>query len=314
MLRGTVRLRLTLLYGALFLASGTILVALTYFLVAARPVTVQHFVSSQPVGDQTPTVPSLTDLANRQHNANLHQLLTQSAIALGIMTVVSLGLGWLLAGRVLRPVRTITAAARRISAGNLHERLALSGPPDEFTRLGDTFDGLLARLEGSFTAQRRFVANAAHELRTPLTLQRAHLEAALTDPDPSDASWRTACERAVAAGTQQERILDALLTLARSEGGLVRREAFDLAEVADDVLATADDLLATAGDGPRFSRALDAASVIGDSHLVKRLVANLVDNAVRHNVPGGQVDVRTGIPRGTAHAVRHQHRAGRPDR
>jgi signal transduction histidine kinase len=291
MLRGTVRLRLTLLYGALFLASGTILVALTYFLVAARPVAVQHFVTSQPVGGPTPTIPSLTDQANQQHDANLHQLLTQSAIALGIMTVVSLGLGWLLAGRVLRPVRTITAAARRISAGNLHERLALSGPPDEFTRLGDTVDGLLSRLEGSFTAQRRFVANAAHELRTPLTLQRAHLEAALTDPDPSAASWRTACERAVAAGMQQERILDSLLTLARSEGGLARREEFDLAEVAGDVLATAD-------DSPRFSCALDAASVIGDSHLVKRLVANLVDNAVRHNVPGGQVDVRTGMPGG----------------
>jgi signal transduction histidine kinase len=291
MLRGTVRLRLTLLYGGLFLASGVILVALTYFLVADRPVRVQHFGSSRPVGGRMPTPPSLTGLANRQHDADLHQLLTQSATALGIMTVVSLGLGWLLAGRVLRPVRTITAAARRISAGNLHERLALSGPPDEFSRLGDTFDGLLTRLEDSFTSQSRFVANAAHELRTPLTLQRAHLEAALTDPDPSAASWRTACERALAAGIQQERIIDALLTLARSEGGLARREAFDLAEVAGEALAAA-------ADGPRLRGALDAAPVIGDPHLVKRLVANLVDNAVRHNVPGGQVDVRTGMPGG----------------
>lgn len=289
MLRRTVRLRLTLLHGALFLTSGLILVALTYFLVARRPVVVQRLTATLTAGGRTPAMPSLADLANQQHTADLHHLLTQSAIALGIMTVVSLGLGWLLAGRVLRPVRTITATARRISAGNLHERLALSGPPDEFTRLGDTFDELLTRLERSFTAQRRFVANAAHELRTPLTLQRAHLEAALTDPDPSAASWRTACERALAAGTQQERILDALLTLARSEGGLARREPFDLAEVAGDVLATA-------GDGPRFSRALDVAPVIGDPHLVKRLVANLVDNAVRHNVPDGQVDVRTGMP------------------
>ncbi|GAA0961463.1 sensor histidine kinase [Virgisporangium aurantiacum] len=298
MFRGTVRLRLTLLCGALIFASGVILVALTYLFVADRPVAVRYLFSNQPDGGQLPAVPTPADLADRQHDATVHHLLTQGAITLGIMTVVSLGLGWLLAGRVLRPVRTITATARRISAGNLHQRLALSGPPDEFTRLGDTFDELLARLESSFTAQRRFVANAAHELRTPLTVQRAHLEAALIDPDPSAASWRRACERALAAGTQQERILDALLTLARSEGGLTRQEEFDLAEVAGEVVATADDILATAVDGPRFTCALDPASAVGDPHLARRLVTNLVDNAVRHNVAGGQVDVRTGRPGG----------------
>src|SRR6266568_3080151 len=149
--RRTVRLRLTLVYGSSFLLSGAALLAITYLLVSR----------SLPAGP-------VTAGTSAQRAIELNQLLTESGIALAIMTVVSVGLGWLVAGRVLRKLRTITAAARSISASNLHARLALAGPDDELTELGDTFDGLLARLEAAFDAQRQFVANASHELRTPL--------------------------------------------------------------------------------------------------------------------------------------------------
>jgi len=140
-------------------------------------------------------------------------------------------LGWVAAGRVLRPVRTITDTARTISAGNLHERLALTGPEDEFKRLGDTLDELLARLEASFEAQRRFVANASHELRTPLTVERTLLQVALADPDATSATLRATCEELLATGQSHERLLESLLTLASSERGLEHREPVDLAEI-----------------------------------------------------------------------------------
>src|SRR5262249_53137317 len=152
--------------------------------------------------------------------SELAQLLTVSGIALGIMTVVSIGLGWLVAGRVLRPLRTITVAAKRISASNLHERLALPGADDQLKELGDTFDGLLARLEAAFAAQRQFVANASHELRTPLARSRTVMEVALADPARSVASLAAAGHRVLAAGEQTERLIEALLTLARSQRGL----------------------------------------------------------------------------------------------
>ena len=182
----TVRLRLTLLYGALFLISGAVLLTITYVLVRnaagvsvllrdgkpAQRISVgaaAHLLSQ--AGHQLPAeVRQLRDQALRDHADVLHQLLIQSAIALGLMTIVSIGLGWLVAGRVLRPLRTMTATTRRISERNLHERLAIDGPRDELRDLADTVDGLLARLETAFGAQKRFVANAAHELRTPLTL------------------------------------------------------------------------------------------------------------------------------------------------
>src|SRR5215472_16617738 len=214
--RPTIRLRLTLLYGALFLASGTGLLIITYVLVAHRlpgVLTVNHpraagtgagsaTMISGPVpkacaparpGPVTPA--QLARCAQqakatiaRQRAAELNQLLTTSGIALAIMTVISIGLGWLVAGRVLRPLRTITTAAQRLSASSLHQRLALAGPDDELKELGDTFDGLLARLEASFAAQRQFVANASHELRTPLARQRAVAEVALADPERTIAS------------------------------------------------------------------------------------------------------------------------------
>jgi signal transduction histidine kinase len=293
--RRTVRSRLTLLYCVLFLLSATVLLAITYAVVAQTPPAAEHHATAPP-GERLPSLPSLAAQAAAQRDTDLRLLLTGSAGALAAMTVVSFGLGWVLAGRVLRPLRTITAAARRISASSLDQRLALPGPPDELKELGDTFDGLLARLERAFAAQRQFVANASHELRTPLTVLRAHLEATLTDPRPTTESWRAGCERALAAAAHQELLIDALLTLARSEGGLDHPRPTDLADITTRVLHTRDPDIRR--DGPQLTSALEPAPVFGDPGLIERLVANLVDNALRHNDPSGWIEVRTGTPAG----------------
>ena len=300
----TLRARLTALYGSLFLLCGTALLALTYVLVRHQ-YTGSFFVTSGKAGivaiargSQRVTVPAvpfgigpdpatIAAAARAQSAAALHQLLMDCAIALGVMAVLSIWLGWVIAGRTLRPLRTITNAARDVSASSLHRRLALDGPDDELKQLGDTFDGLLARLEASFEAQRQFVANASHELRTPLTYERTLIEVALADPDATVHSLRRACERVLAAGEQQERLIEALLTLSRSQRGLDDREPVDLAAVTSAACAAADH------DGLAFNTTLAPARIAGDPRLVERLVANLVSNAVRHNVPEGSVDVRT---------------------
>jgi signal transduction histidine kinase len=237
-------------------------------------------------------------LAERQHAAMLHQLLKQSGIALALMSAVSILLGWLAAGRVLRPLRTINERARDISASSLHKRLALAGPDDEVTRLANTFDELLGRLDASFTAQRQFVANASHELRTPLTRARTLAEVAVSDPEASVESLRASHERVLAAGRQQERLIEALLTLARSERGLDEHEAFDLATVTATILHARRHEAKRRGLSLHAS--LDAAATSGDPRLAERLVANLVDNALRHNGPGGRVDVVTTTRSGQA--------------
>ncbi len=250
--RTTVRWRLTLLYGALFLASGAGLLAITYTLVehadTSGPVRRQFTRETAVAPSQSPfpqiTVkgkavkslqqlpPPLTRLLHSsagrsavlilgsdQRGADLHQLVVESAIALAIMAVISTALGWLVAGRVLRPLRTITTATREISAANLHRRLALSGPPDELRELAETIDELLARLEGAFGAQRRFVANASHELRTPLTAVRAMLEMVLTDPHATVETFRTTCRQVLEESEQQEELIEALLALAQGQRG-----------------------------------------------------------------------------------------------
>jgi signal transduction histidine kinase len=221
------------------------------------------------------------------NNTDLHHLLILSAVALAIMAIASMALGWFLAGRVLRPLQTITSTARDISASNLHERLALKGPNDELRELGDTFDGLLGRLEASFEAQRQFVANASHELRTPLTLERAILEVTLADPSADAGTLRAACERVLAIGGEQERVIDALLTLARSERGLERRDPLHLQSVLSAVLAERRDDFARRG--LRLETKLEDARTSGDPRLIERLVANLIDNAIRHNAADGWV-------------------------
>jgi signal transduction histidine kinase len=286
----TVRLRLTALYGALFAASGAVLLAITYLLVRSTGglLLVKDGTptglgspsagSSLGTGDIPPQLQGLVRQAREQaadqRAAEIQQLLVQSGIALAIMVVISIALGWLVAGRVLRPLRTMTATAREISARNLHERLAMQGPRDELKDLADTIDGLLGRLETAFDAQKRFVANAAHELRTPLTVEHALLEETLTDSDATLGSFRSTSERVLAISEQQARLLDALLTLASSERGLDRREPVDLR-------------------GLQIEARIAPAPTSGDPALVERLLTNLLDNAVRYNLPGGRVAVAT---------------------
>jgi signal transduction histidine kinase len=306
--RPTIRLRLTILYGGLFLASGAALLALVYALisqVSGNPfvtvtatgevvVTVGGFASGQIAGPffaGKPSPDQLQALATQQHHAELTQLLVWSVVALAIMAVVSVVVGWLVAGRALRPVRSMTADVRTISAANLHRRLPLEGPDDELRDLGATFNELLGRLERSFDSQRQFVANASHELRTPLARQRTLLQVALDDPAASVESLRAAAGRALVAEEQQERLIEALLILARSERGLERRERLDLAAVVREVVE------ARRADVERHALGLAAslqpAEISGDARLLERLVANLIDNAIRYNRPGGSIEVAT---------------------
>ena len=299
----TARLRLTLIYSGLFLLLGTALIAAIYLLTTgSTSVSIAHAVhgSSATSGSgavavapipAAPSVPPVVREVIAQHNADLGRLLGVSWVVLLVTTFGSAILGWFVAGRVLRPLREITETARTISAGNLHERLALAGPNDEFKRLGDTLDDLLGRLESSFEAQRRFVANASHELRTPLTVERTLLQVALANPNATEETLRSTCEELLASQSEHERLLDALLTLASSERGLERREPVDLAAVTERVVG------AVRPGIQRLSLQLDTslrpAPVDGDPALLERLVANLIDNAVDHNVPGGRVAIRT---------------------
>jgi signal transduction histidine kinase len=229
------------------------------------------------------------NLAQQQYDGELSSLLFWSCVALGIMFLFSLALGWMMAGRVLRPLRTITSTARDISATNLHERLALDGPNDELKELGDTIDGLLTRLDAAFASQRQFVANASHELRTPLTRQRTLAQVALDDPTATIESLRQAHERILASGEQQEELIEALLTLSRVQAGTDHREPFDLSTVVSAVVESRR-VEAEVRD-VSLTSTLSTAPVMGDQRLVERLVVNLVENAIRHNVPDGSVQV-----------------------
>jgi signal transduction histidine kinase len=292
--RRTVRLRLTLWYGGLFLLCGTALLAITYGLVvqAFTGNSARNALCQAPrSGCSTVGLGQARAIAVQEHAAVLHELLTRSAIALAVTAALSVGLGWFIAGRVLRPLRTITATARGISAASLGERLALGGPRDELRELGDTFDALLARLEASFTAQRQFIANASHELRTPLARQRVISQVALADPGATTETLRAAHERVLASGAQQEQLIEALLTLARGQAGLDKQETLDLAALTRQVLA------ARRSEAEQRNLALHAdlgpARAAGSPRLAERLAANLVDNALRHNVPGGRIEVTT---------------------
>ena len=361
--RRTARIRLTALYGVLFLISGAALVAVTYALFQQAtayqtppipkvphapalgtlqplpagptglsyqlglvsnqlaktqnqltqlggPLTTpsqqltrdQHLLTqdqhqlAQSVHQLAQSVHQLTEagaIRAAQRATDAHQLLVNSGIALGIVAVLAVGAGWLVAGRLLRPIRTITRTARRISSTSLHERLALDGPQDELKELGDTLDGLFARLEAAFEAQRHFVANAAHELRTPLTAERTLLQIALDDPGTTAAAWQATAREVLASSDEQARLIEALLTLASSESGLNGHEPVDLAATVSATLAG----LADQADrlGVHLDAVMDPAPLDGDRLLTERLVANLLTNAVGHNTPGGRVEVTTGV-------------------
>ena len=334
----TVRWRLTLLYGALFLVCGAVLLTVTYVLVDHAPISrgpegLYVDAKGPPAGLTSPSanfaptrgtlhqeqLPGyLSQLPSRvrqvlrstegqtairivgakQRVADLHQLIVESSIALAIMAIISAALGWVVAGRVLQPLRTMTTATQHISEANLHERLALEGPRDELRQLADTIDRLLARLEAAFNAQRRFVANASHELRTPLTAARALLEMVMSDPHATVETYRTTCQQVLEESEQQEQLIDSLLALAQGERGIDRRARLDLAAVAEDALCG---YRARAGErGLRVETSLAPAYLAGDRRLVERLVANLLENALRHNVPDGSVSVSVDSSRGEA--------------
>jgi signal transduction histidine kinase len=206
------------------------------------------------------------------------------------MALASILLGWFVAGRALRPLRTITTTTREISAHNLHRRLALGGPDDELKDLGDTIDALLARLEDSFQAQRAFVANASHELRTPLALTRAMLQFALADPKLTFDALKGTCADVLDAGAEQEQLIEALLTLARSQQDIEHRENFDLAALVEETIQTHRQQAAE--HELTIDATLRPASASGDPRLLRRLVGNLLENALRYNVPHGHIRVR----------------------
>ncbi|MGH3188447.1 MAG: sensor histidine kinase [Streptosporangiaceae bacterium] len=283
MSRPTVRTRLAVVYGGLFLASAAAILALTILFLHTG------------VGSVTPVPGTATSGPGtglqQATSSDVRQVAVSYAVAFAIIGVFSVALGWLIAGRLLRPLRTIAATARHISVGNLHQRLALDGPDGEFRELGLTLDDLLGRLEASFESQRHFVANASHELQTPLTAGRTILQVALADPDATAQTLRSTCQKLLSLGDEQQHLIQALLTLASSERGIEQREAIDLAEIAGQ------SVLARTGEAGRRGIHLDAALTTaltaGDPALVASLVANLVDNALRHNVAGGRVTIST---------------------
>jgi len=277
----SVRLRFALLYSGAFLISGLIVLSVA-FLAAS---------STQRVGSSAPPVV-------RHPFVQAYGPIPAVVATLAVLVVLSVAFGWLLAGRLLRPVRVITATARDISASNLTRRLRLGRRDDEFSRLGETLNELFARLEASFQAQRHFVANASHELRTPLTAERTLLQVALADPGADAATLREACEQVLALGMRTERLIDALLTLATGERGIERREPCDLADLAARVLRPLGDV--AAGRAVRLDAKLDPAPAAGDARLAESLIANLADNALRYNVPGGWAQVSTVTRDGTA--------------
>jgi signal transduction histidine kinase len=294
-----VRLRLTLLYGALFLASGAALLAITYVLVwhATDP-----RLPSADVVRLRPQLQAKVALEIRQHADLMYQLLVSCGIALSVTAVLSIALGWFVGGRVLRPVRAMTAATRRISEQNLHERLAVTGPDDELKHLGDTIDDLLARLEGAFDAQRRFVANASHELRTPLTMMRTAVDVATCTPEPPAPGVQVLAGRIRLGLDRADRLVESFLILARAQhGNFMRRSIVELDRLAAAILAEH----AAAISGMHLTVGLDQrdAPVHGSEALLTHLAGNLIDNAIRHNHPGGWIHVTTGTEARTVRLV-----------
>jgi signal transduction histidine kinase len=301
--RLTVRARLTLLYTSLFALCGAIVVAVSYTLVARleprgqdQPAPASFLARCR--SEHLSTHPSDRLLAKcsayfqlqgarHQRDVTLSHLLQYSLITLAVVVALAAILGWIVAGRVLRPVHTIIAAARAASGDNLSTRVALSGPHDELRELAETFDDMLERLQIAFEGRQRFLANASHELRTPLAVMRATVDVVLDNPDSTPDDLRGMAADIRAAVDHAEHLIAALMILAHNERGLTVHEPVDLATVAQDILDTA-----TFSDR-RVHPTLEPAVILGDPVLIERLVANLVDNAARHNTDGGDIWITT---------------------
>jgi signal transduction histidine kinase len=316
----TIRLKLTLWCGCLFLLAGALLIGINYFLVRdnltlapgkAREVIAERYhirpsdlepgsIPGQPGGPPPPEVMingvsmtrMLEEALRELRDEALHQLWTNSLIALAIIAVVTFGLAWLVAGRMLRPVHAITDTARRLSGSTLHERIALKGPRDELKDLADTFDDMLGRLDTAFTAQKEFVANASHELRTPLTIIRTEIDVALSDPELSREELQEMGTAVTEAVDRSEDLIDGLLVLASAESSPALVD-LDLAEIAGNEV----DLASSEADalGLRLELDLQPALVKGERTLLERMAGNLVENAVRHNAPDGWFSVKTNV-------------------
>jgi len=305
--RLTARGRLTILYTALVLAAGIMLTTLTYVLMRRNLAHRSVFVQISPTGNPEqlpPGRPNLSDLAEQLQAATLSELLTQAAIALAVVTLLAAVLGWLAAGRILRPIRTISATAQRLSAENLSARVPVSTPSDELATLARTINGMLDRIQRGIAerdrvldSQRMFTANAAHELRTPLTTMRTAIDVTL-DGEPRTAELLTMAGDIRTAIGHSQRTLDGLLSLARSQTGLGTQHSADLAEVTAEILGSVSDDLIAADDATAQDIALRTdlrpAPIIGEPILLERMVSNLIDNAIRYNHAGGHVTVTTG--------------------
>ncbi|WP_246007298.1 sensor histidine kinase [Actinomadura pelletieri] len=310
--RVSVRTRLTLVYGSLFLVTSAILVAVTYLLTVRTmdrrftandgldPTTVTRLRSVAATGDVTELV-ALKERADRQMAQQkrdvLEQLLQSSLVTMLVLGVLAVVIGYVVAGRMLRPLHAVTAAARRLSESNLHERIALDGPQDEIKDLADTFNRMLDRLNRAFDGQRRFVANASHELRTPLTINRTVLEVALASrKNPPET--KALADVLLGNTARHERLIEGLLTLARSERDLGVRVETPLPDVVRGALDHLDGLADEAG--VEVEARLAPAAVSGDPVLLERCAVNLLENAVKYNARGGRLWVRTGMRDGSA--------------
>jgi signal transduction histidine kinase len=291
----TARGRLTILYTALVLAAGLVLTGLTYLLMQRNLGRRLSVVIVGTNAGPVPLPPDPGEIAAQVRNLALGEFLAQAAIALVVVTVLAAVLGWLVAGRVLRPIRSISATARRLSAENLSERMPVSTPADELTALAGTINGMLDRIQQGIAerdrvlqSQRMFTANAAHELRTPLTTMRTAIDVTL-DGEPTNAELLAMTSDIRTAVEHSQRTLDGLLSLARSQAAADARQV-DLADVLTHVLGNA------AGElrGLTVQADLKPAVISGEPILLERMAGNLVDNAIRYNHDGGHIEITTG--------------------
>jgi signal transduction histidine kinase len=290
--RRTIRLRLALAYFGLFVVSAAGLLVLTIVLWQATTHT-----ESTRTGGFRAHVPATgasksPQGINIQHNTDLHQLLVMSGIALAVFAAVSITLGWLVAGRFLRPLRTITTAAKEISATSLHERLNLKGPDDELKELGDTFDGLLARLERSFYFERQFVANASHELRTPNATMRVWLDVAMAKPEPVPPHIVALAGRIRHELDHVDQLLDSFVALAHAQGAPIDDESTVSLDVMTSVAIARQASAISEMDLTIDNEHESEIWITGSETLLTRAVENLIDNAVKHNERGGWVHVK----------------------